>query len=287
MPAGKFSYKVLTSFVLFVSFFISVISGLILYIAPAGRVANWVDWQVLWLDKGQWTALHDIFSIILIVAGLFHLFWFNWTLFWAYLKKKAGHGIKHRWELIWAVAISLVFYVGTVWEIPPVIYLYDLSEYITESWDNEEQAPPEAHTELKTIEEFAVTLGKPLDEVLDRLSQAGLPAVNAQETLAALAERFKTAPDKVFAIFEDGYKMENPEAATPSQGLGKLTYGEVVKELGLGDDEAMARMKAAGITKFDPKAALKDIGADYGKTGKDVLYILDPEREAEEAAEAH
>ena len=30
------------------------ISGVVLYIAPSGRVANFMDWHFVGLDKGQW-----------------------------------------------------------------------------------------------------------------------------------------------------------------------------------------------------------------------------------------
>ena len=36
------------------SFLIMSISGIVLFIVPQGRIANWIDWRFLALTKGQW-----------------------------------------------------------------------------------------------------------------------------------------------------------------------------------------------------------------------------------------
>ena len=36
------------------SFLIMAVSGLILFIVPEGRIANWHDWRFLGLTKNQW-----------------------------------------------------------------------------------------------------------------------------------------------------------------------------------------------------------------------------------------
>ena len=44
-----------------------LLSSVILYIAPFGRDAYWVNWSFLFLNKEQWTACH----IILVSLCLF------------------------------------------------------------------------------------------------------------------------------------------------------------------------------------------------------------------------
>lgn len=43
----------LTSFIITFAFVVIAISGVILYIVPPGRVANWTNWQLLGLGKEQ------------------------------------------------------------------------------------------------------------------------------------------------------------------------------------------------------------------------------------------
>ncbi|MFH1952450.1 MAG: DUF4405 domain-containing protein [Pseudomonadota bacterium] len=57
-----FSWRGWTTFVTTISFIVDTLSGIILYIAPPGRVANWTSWQVWGLGREQWVAIHTIFG---------------------------------------------------------------------------------------------------------------------------------------------------------------------------------------------------------------------------------
>ena len=56
-----FSWKPFTSFFILLSFVVLLLSGVVLYVAPPGRIANWTQWQ-FGLDKEQWQALHTVFA---------------------------------------------------------------------------------------------------------------------------------------------------------------------------------------------------------------------------------
>jgi len=64
-----------------------IVSGIILYIAPPGRIAKWTSIPIIGLEKYQWQALHTIFTFLFIIANGFHLF-FNWKPFLSYLSNK-------------------------------------------------------------------------------------------------------------------------------------------------------------------------------------------------------
>jgi len=81
----KFSWRAFTSLYIILSFIIIIISGIILYIAPPGRIAKWAYISILGLEKAQWQALHTIFTFLFIIANCFHLY-FNWNSFLSYLK---------------------------------------------------------------------------------------------------------------------------------------------------------------------------------------------------------
>ena len=72
-----FKLRGLMTFLLVLSLFIDIVSGVILYIVPPGRITNWTNWTLWGLSKHQWVALHTIFSYILILIVLGHLY-FNW-----------------------------------------------------------------------------------------------------------------------------------------------------------------------------------------------------------------
>ncbi len=58
----RFAWKSFVSFGLLASFLVISVSGVVLYIAPPGRVARWVDWELWRMSLGDWQALHTNFS---------------------------------------------------------------------------------------------------------------------------------------------------------------------------------------------------------------------------------
>jgi magnesium-transporting ATPase (P-type) len=116
----KFNWKSFISFGLFISFIIIASSGLVLYIAPQGRVAKWVNWQFLGLSKEMWQALHTNFTYTFLILSIFHIFALNWKVFLSYLKKKTGAGLPRKKELTVGVLLTAVVFLGTLFYIPPL-----------------------------------------------------------------------------------------------------------------------------------------------------------------------
>ena len=68
------SLRKLTSLTITFSFFIMSYTGIILFIAPKGRVANWTNWELFGLDKTEYTNLHVTFMVLFLGNGLTSLF---------------------------------------------------------------------------------------------------------------------------------------------------------------------------------------------------------------------
>ena len=58
-----FSVRGFTSLLLVLCLLMLLASGLTLYLAPRGRVANWTAWSALSLSRQQWVAVHINASI--------------------------------------------------------------------------------------------------------------------------------------------------------------------------------------------------------------------------------
>jgi len=78
----------ITSLTAFTSFVLMLITSLILYISPQGRVAYWADWRLLGLDKTQWSNLHINLGVLFLLAVFLHIY-YNWKPILSYLKNKA------------------------------------------------------------------------------------------------------------------------------------------------------------------------------------------------------
>jgi len=106
----KFSWRAFTSLYITLSFIVMIISGIILYIAPPGRIAKWAYIPILGFEKDQWQALHTIFTFLFIIANGFHLY-FNWKPFLSYLSDKRKQFFRIKRELLSAIFITAgIFY---------------------------------------------------------------------------------------------------------------------------------------------------------------------------------
>jgi len=65
-----FKPRPFVAFVVTFAFLITTITGIVLYIVPQGRIANWVDWHLLWLGKDQWADLHILLGLVFILAAV-------------------------------------------------------------------------------------------------------------------------------------------------------------------------------------------------------------------------
>jgi hypothetical protein len=122
----RFNFRGLITYLLTFSFFIMVISGLVSFVSPSGRIASQVDWSLLGLDRIAWQSLHLSFAAVFTVVGLLHLV-FHWHGLLHYLQDRASHHLTLKWE----AAIALVFTVGlissAVLALPPASNLHNLT----------------------------------------------------------------------------------------------------------------------------------------------------------------
>ena len=78
----------ITSMTMFVSFILLVLTSIILYIVPHGRVAYWADWHLWGLTKREWGSLHINLGFLFLFAGLLHMY-YNWAPIKAYMKDRS------------------------------------------------------------------------------------------------------------------------------------------------------------------------------------------------------
>ena len=95
----KFSWRGWTTFVTAISFIVDLISGIILYISPPGRVANWTNWSVWGLSKEEWGAIHTIFGYVLLFIIAIHIY-YNWKMLWNFIWSKVRKAMNLRKEMV-------------------------------------------------------------------------------------------------------------------------------------------------------------------------------------------
>ena len=112
------NYRAFASILTGFSFILMTVTGLVLFFTPSCRIARDTSWSVLGYNKDQWIDVHIWFSIVFVIASIFHIY-FNWAVLVCYFKAKVRRGLSLRAEWIVALAACGIIYAGTIYEVPP------------------------------------------------------------------------------------------------------------------------------------------------------------------------
>ncbi len=113
-----FSGRAFVSTLMGVSFIGMCITGIILFVVPPGRIANWTGWTICGLTKHQWQGLHIWLSLVFMVAACVHTV-FNWRPLLSYFKNKVSKTLALRWEWVLSLVICGGVLLGTLAGVPP------------------------------------------------------------------------------------------------------------------------------------------------------------------------
>ena len=277
--------RVFTSLCSLVSFILIVLTAIILYIEPHGRVAYWTHWDFLGLEKDQWGNIHIFSGLLFLVAGGFHLY-YNWKSLMTYLSAKAETGLRYQRELLISGLIFLWITASGIWALPPLVYMADIGEAIKGAWvTSPELEPPFGHAEQVSLKTFCKKQGIPLDQAMAELRAAGFKVSNSADTLGDIAGSKATSGMGVYAVIQ---KLEpTPKTMTPGSawtpeliemtfagtGVGRKSVGQIIKDHGLDPKIVYRRLKKGGIeAKDDDK--IKQLADKHDSTPIKILAIM-------------
>ncbi len=273
----KFDWKSFTSFGLLFTFIIIGLTGLVLYITPPGRVAKWVVWTFLGLEKAEWQAIHTVFSYLFLLLGIIHTFFLNWKIMLSYFRKKGMQGLNRKKELLLSSLLVLVFLLGTLFKIPPFQTVMDFGEYLTESWEKQEQQAPMPHTEAMSLVALSKKLVKASpEEIRQKLLNRKLNVAHVDLTLADIGQENGLSPYEIYRMIaaDHARRTQDPtEQLSAGSGIGRKTVGEIAAILNRDAVDLLTRLKDQGIDATENER-LKDIAEKAGKTPLEVLNIL-------------
>jgi len=272
-----FSLRSFTSFSLVVSTIIMSWSGFILYVAPPGRIANWGTWKLMLFTKTEWQALHTIFSYLFFILVIIHLFFINWKTFLTYFKSKLKSGLNKKWELAFAIFLSVVIFIGTLRSWTPFGPVMDFGEKVKETWGNKIEAPPVLHMETYTLGQLSLMFDSvPVAGMKNSLLENGIKIGESDTTLRQIAEKNNTTPAAVYDILSSRYKKSSDHIqgqGSSGQGFGKYSLKMVAEKSGKDLEEITGILKARGIEAV-PETTLRGIADQMGLTPLEVYNLL-------------
>ncbi|EAT58846.1 DUF4405 domain-containing protein [Chlorobium ferrooxidans] len=135
MNNNSFNWRKFTSFGLFLSFLMILLSGVLLYIFPGSRAGVW---EMGGLSKQAWQQQHTVFGFAFSLFSLCHLFLINRKAFFSYLKTKTATGFRRPTEMVMIALLLLFTGVGTLMGIQPFSGIIGLGNGISKSFDRNE-----------------------------------------------------------------------------------------------------------------------------------------------------
>jgi hypothetical protein len=283
----KFNWRSYVSVLTALSFIGMTFTGIILFFVPSGRVANWTGWTMLALSKQQWIGLHDWFSIIFVIASVFHLY-LNWKPFVGYFKNKVtrAFGLRAEWAL--AAVTCIAVFVCTLVGVKPFSSLLAWGESIKHSWDNPRQRAPIPHAELLSLRELAEKVTNvDLETMLSNLKAKGIEVRSPDVVIGELAEAYGMTPARLYDIAlgqaatgigrggrHGQAGAEGGRGGGPGRGFGRMTLKQYCEQMDLDLDMAVKKLKEAGFT-VSAEMTFRDIADSTGARPSDIPNILE------------
>ncbi|WP_027184369.1 DUF4405 domain-containing protein [Desulfovibrio inopinatus] len=260
----------ITSLTLFLSGFFVILTSVILYLEPHGRVAYWADWTMLGLTKDQWDAMHLTTGFLFLFALLLHIY-YNWKPILAYMKNKAKEMVVFTKPFTISLIITLYVAIGTLFQLPPMQQVLDLGVWIKEGHIETYGNPPFGHAELSSLKKFSAYLGLNVDDAIAALKENGVRVESADEIIKDIARNNNLSPHGVFEKMKLSGAVSLPQQAP--EGTGRLTIAVFSKQFDINQDELIAFLKTKNITAT-PEMTFKEAANASNQSPHDVYMMI-------------
>jgi len=265
----------LTSFLVFL---LLLITGVVLFIVPQGRVAYWSEWRLWGLGKEDWAAVHILTSLLFLIAGITHVV-LNVKPLLSYLRNRARQVRILTPEFAIALSLTTLFVVGAIFKLPPLRWVMDLNTYAKDSAAETLGEPPYGHAELSSLATFAQRLNMDLGKAKSLLADRGILVAADTERLVDIARANHRTPQALYQAMKGAEQPQSPGArqapakglpAEPTPGLGRKTLAQLLGAHGLDTGAVVAKLAAKGIIA-GPDETLRAI-AERAGLGPHDLY---------------
>ncbi|WDP87305.1 MAG: DUF4405 domain-containing protein [Desulfobacter sp.] len=256
-----------------ISFVLILITSIILYIVPHGRIAYWADWHLFGLSKSQWGELHVNLGILFIITLGLHLY-YNWQAVMAYLKNKKTKLIFFTANFNAALAITLVVVTGTYFMVPPFSSIIGFSQSIKDNAAIEYGQPPFGHAEQSSLKALTQKSQILLKDAKQRLDRAGIKVTSPDQIFLDIARKNNRSPRQLFEIIspDQGRYLKKKMPPTAPPGAGNKTLNAFCLEYEI-DPELVIKIMAFKGLFLSPEQTLKQ-GAEHNHIPPQKLYKM-------------
>jgi hypothetical protein len=269
----------LTSLIASLAFVLMVLTSIILYAVPQGRVAYWADWRFWGLTKTDWGNIHINMGFLFLITLIVHLY-YNWKPLINYLKDKAKKIKVFTPEFNAALVITITFVVGTYLLVPPFSWIMSLNDHFKDSGAEKYGEPPYGHAELSSLRTFAKKLKLDLTKSMKLLDQAGYPVEDSMITLQTIGKRYNIPPQQIYETIKPALIVSEKDSAnkialpeSPPAGTGNLTLADFCIQYDLSTKLVIRELKGKGVTA-SADLTLKQIASQNQTNPIDLYEII-------------
>lgn len=249
------------------SFAVMVLTSIVLYIVPQGRVAYWADWRLWGLTKTDWGNIHITVGFLFLFTLGLHLY-YNWKPMVSYLKNRLKQIKVLTPEFNVALLITILFVVGTYFAVPPFNLVLSLNDYFKDAGAEKYGEPPYGHAELSSLKTFAKKMNFNLEQSMALLGKAGYPVETGETTLEAIGRQYNIPPQVVYetikpALIKDEGPIEKTDVLpdTPLPGTGNLTLADFCTQFNFNIKQVVRELNKQNI-EASAALTLKQIASD-------------------------
>ncbi|MCW3804030.1 DUF4405 domain-containing protein [Plebeiibacterium marinum] len=277
MNNNKFNWRSFISFGLAIAFIAIFVTGIVLYIAPPGRIAHWTNWKIWALTKEEWQAIHITFSLMFVILSIFHLFSINWKVFISYIKSKTSAGINKKKELATSTIVSLIVLTGTIYAVPPFSSVIELSEYFKETWETTDSEPPAPHTELLSLEQLAIKLEHiSLEQIENKLKHSNIKYNSTTESLTEIGKHNDMPPMDIYNKIVNGnsnLKQGTNISGKAGAGMGRKTLEQLAVDYNKDIQDLINILESHHINATKDQT-LRSIAEEHDMATRDLVEML-------------
>ena len=146
--------KKIVTMVLFFSLFFMLLTALVMFIVPPGRVASRANWNFLGLSRQAWEAAHLAMGLLFLAAGAGHVLLHLDELL-DHLRDEDGVVVVFTKPFLIGLLLTVGVFAASLAGLPPAGQLVALSGLLKERAAETYGEPPYSQAERSTLADFA------------------------------------------------------------------------------------------------------------------------------------
>jgi hypothetical protein len=218
----------IVSLVALFSFCVMAFTGIVMFLAPQSRIAYWSGWELFGLSKRDYDNIHSTFMLLFLTSVVWHTV-LNWRPLLDYLKNGSKKLIVFSPELLFSIAITVLFFVGTLGRTIPFEQYLGVGSVAKRYWAGSLGTPPWTPADatplirfchnMEDVELFTtqtlVTID--CDEAVEALEQAGISVDDPSQPLDDIAAANGTTPRAIAEVVMSVARPVKESAEDPPQ----------------------------------------------------------------------